>query len=174
MRRLFLLCFLLAGCMPSMPKLNLSDEVQIKAAIVVKYDDYEKVTRYEAPYGNVFPGGTYREKVFLRATKKDSVISTVQIYVNHTYQNDWRFYDRAYDINGQEMRVNKIDAEVLGCKQYIGCTYQEHLGVNIDIGYLEKSLDSGIKFKVVGSGGQQEFQLSPEYVRAFYLRLTDG
>lgn len=173
MFRFIVLCILLSGCAALKPKLDLRNEAAISAQIQVEYDQYQKMTRYIGPSGNVFPGATYANNSFLRATKKGSEIISVQVYIVDQYLNGWRFYDRAFSISGKRFAVTRIDRDVT-CGGIGGCSYEEHLGVSIEVTDLEAALDEGLRFKIVGKGGEQEYQLTPEYVRAFYLKLTQG
>ena len=82
------------------------------------------------------------------------------------YGGDWRFYNSAYDSNGNSLDTTKISQDVGSCSTS-GCSHFEHLGLNVTREYLEKNQDSGIRFKVSGKAGEEVFSIPSAYIKAF-------
>jgi len=159
----------LSACAGPASRININDPQAIASNVSVKLDDFKKIVNYTGP--NVAEMNASR--LLLRAWKTEKSQSTsYQIYVSHAFFNDWRFYDSAYDSNGERLDTSKIDRNVSMCDRY-GCMYTETVGLNITREYLEKNKVTGIKFKVSGSKGEAIFFLSGAYVQGF-LSIVDG
>lgn len=156
------LAVLLTGCLATTPKLNLNDSQAIASAISVRTDSFKKQVNFSGP--NVAKDET--DDLHIRAWKfeKTGDIS-YQIYIADYYYGDWRFYDAAYDSNGDRFDTTKISREVGSCNKY-GCSHVEHLGLNVSKQYLEKNASTGISFKVSGKAGEQVFYIPSAYVQA--------
>lgn len=153
----------LSACVAPAPRLNVSDPQAVSSAISVQRDDFKKITNYKGP--NASPD--ILDQVFLRARKADATGSiTYQIYVMDYYNGDWRFYNSAYDSNGNSLDTTLISRDVGSCSRY-GCSHEEHLGLNVSRAYLEKNQDSGIRFKVSGKAGEEVFFIPGGYIKAF-------
>mgnify|MGYP003594130486 FL=1 len=155
--------FALSACVAPAPRLNVSDPQVVSSAISVQRDDFKKTTNYIGP--NASPNTL--DQVFLRAWKADATGSiSYQIYVMDYYDGDWRFYNSAYDSNGNSLDTTLISRDVGSCSRY-GCWHEEHLGLNVSRAYLEKNQDSGIRFKVSGKAGEKVFFIPAGYIKAF-------
>ncbi|MEO6024533.1 MAG: hypothetical protein ABIP64_15745, partial [Burkholderiales bacterium] len=82
------------------------------------------------------------------------------------YTGEWRFYDRAFDSDGQELQTTEISRKVVECKRRV-CSHLEHLGIKVTRVYLETKQESGVRFKVIGKSGEEVFYIPPAYIRAF-------
>ncbi len=171
---LTLLIALTAACVPQRlgPKIDFNNSTEIGKLIELEYDEFKKTTSYVAPEGNVEPTRTFRNTAYLRATKLNSNIIVLQILIHDIYDGEWRYYNNVYDNDGKRLDVTLIDQDVLNCTGGI-CSFSEVVGVNISLDYLESHIDKGIRLKLSGKSGSQVFQLSPAYVEAFVLKLTD-
>lgn len=150
----------LAACVP---RLNFNDPQAVAGAISVQHDDFKKVTNYQGPNASSNFFGT----LFIRAWKTDATESIrYQIYVMDYYDGDWRFYNSAYDSNGNNLDTTLISRDVGSCSRY-GCSHYEHLGLNVTREYLENNQESGIRFKVSGKAGEEVFFIPPAYIKAF-------
>jgi len=153
----------LSACVAPVPRLNLNDPQAIAGAISVQRDDFKKVTNYKGPNA----ADNFGDSVFIRAWKTDATGSiNYQIYVMDYYGGDWRFYNSAYDSNGNSLDTTKISQDVGSCSTS-GCSHFEHLGLNVTREYLEKNQDSGIRFKVSGKAGEEVFSIPSAYIKAF-------
>ncbi|MDP1637909.1 MAG: hypothetical protein Q8K74_13390 [Candidatus Nitrotoga sp.] len=169
-----LLSLSLTGCVspyvppspPPAPLVDLKNVQDVKKSVTVKRDDFKKTTTYVGPEIN--RGGT---STFLRSWKNDKdAYPSYQIYVTTVYDDDWRFYDTAYDSNGNRLDVLVIDREVLkgGCSKY-GCVHTEDVAFTVSKEYLEKNIQSGITFKLNGRTANAEIiQFIPgAYIEGF-------
>lgn len=144
------------------PKLDLNDQQAVTAVITIQRDDFKKITNYKGPNA----ADNYGDQVFLRAWKSDAGSITYQIYVMDYYSGEWRFYHSAHDSNGASLDTTLISRDVDSCNRY-GCSHNEHLGLNVTRGYLEKNQQSGIRFKVSGKAGEEIFSIPSGYIKAF-------
>lgn len=154
---------MLSACVAPPPRLNTSDPQAVSSAISVQRDDFKKVTNYKGPNtsSDIF------DQVFIRAWKSDATGTTdYQIYVADYYSGDWRFYNSAFDSNGNNLDVTVISRDVDSCSRY-GCSHTEHIGLNITRGYLEKNQEVGIRFKLSGKAGEEIFYIPAGYIKAF-------
>jgi hypothetical protein len=155
----------LTGCAIPEP-VNWNDPNTVSTRTVINHDDFKKVTNYRGP--DIASGFTaLYTALFLRAWKNDKTGDVqYQIYDREWYSGDWRFYDTAYDSNGNKLDVTVIDRKVNECERS-KCYYHEDLGLNVSRDYLEKSRESGVKFKVSGKGGEAVEFLPPGYIQGF-------
>lgn len=140
-----------------------NDFEAVKNAIKIKRDDFAKKISYEGPSSTKDD----RDSVFIRSWKYDKDnITKYQIYIADYYLGEWRFYNSAFDSNGNKLDVVVIARDVGSCSRYSGCSHIEHIGINISKEYLEKNKDSGIHFKLNGKAGDEIFLLPSAYVQA--------
>jgi hypothetical protein len=144
------------------PQLNINDRQAVANAVSIQRDDFKKLVNYKGP--NV--AREWGDFVFIRAWKNEKTANiSYQIYVEDYYSGDWRFYNTAYDSNGERLSTTLISRKVSGCSRY-GCSYTEHVGLDITREYLEKNKESGIKFKLSGKAGEEIFSIPGSYVQA--------
>jgi hypothetical protein len=137
----------------------------VASNINIKRDDFKKQTTYVGPNAT----GNYAHQVFLRAWNHDADGSnTYQIYIIDEYFGDWRFYDEAYDSNGNQLDVVAIHKETEPkTSKYIAPAKTEHLGINITKDYLARNQENGIRFKINGRGEEEVFNISSNYIKGF-------
>lgn len=133
------------------------------AATRVEHDQFQQVTRYQAPTIN-----SNGSDVALRSfTMHKSSETIYQIYFIASYGGKgWRFYNSIYDVNGNRLDTTLISRDVGHCSKY-GCSHYEHLAANVTRDYLEKVAQSGMSMKLVGQAGSEVHTIPPEYVRGF-------
>ena len=107
------------------------------------------------------------DTVFLRAWKNDGAPSRYQIYVADYYGGEWRFYESAYDSNGTRIDTTLIDRKVISCGSYTGCTYAEHMGLNVTRDYLERHAATGMTFQISGRAGKEIFYIPDFHIQGF-------
>jgi hypothetical protein len=147
---------------------NMTDPEDLLSRITVERDDYEKVTKVRAP-----PYGGSAARTMLRAWRRDGALAstTYQLYVSSRYGGDhWRFYNRAYDSDGQQLPLTKISSDVR-CHRY-DCAYFEDVGLEVTESYLQAHAMSGIRIQISGPGGHERFTLPPAYVAAFLQKTA--
>jgi hypothetical protein len=177
---ILLICLFLSSCAVA-PRVDFSNHISIKSAIVETVDEYRGTKTVEAPtsasdnpigtfFGGtiVLPGGNAKK---LSARLENEKIIAIYIELRDSYQGDWRFYSSATDINQKSMNFIKVDRNVGNCSQ--GCNLTEEIKIPIDLDYLRDNVDSGIDIQVYGQKGGTKIILSPKYVRAFYEYLRD-
>lgn len=153
----------LTACVAPTQNISVNDPQAIANAISVTRDDFKKITNYKAPNVAV----NKYDALFIRASKSDATGGIgYQIYLMDQYPGTWRFYDSAYDSNGNKLDVTQISRNLDGCSKY-GCSYIEHIAINVTREYLEKNQENGIRFKVGGKGGEEIFFVPPTYITAF-------
>jgi len=167
-----ILCVITTGCATA-KKLNWNDSAEITGSIEIEYDEFAKITEYTGPVYSDFSG--YRSHLFLRAFKHDKLDRTdYQVYVYSYYcRKGWRFYNRAYDSEGNRLEIIVIDRNVESCGRNRYCCYWEHIGVNIAQDYLEKHKEAGMRFKLAGKGGSEVFCVPAAYIKAFLNRVKN-
>ncbi|MEG0082640.1 MAG: hypothetical protein RR775_12170 [Massilia sp.] len=163
-----LVSVLLVGCsvqpqQAAVPTVNWDDPAQIALRTEVKHDEFKKVTEYRTP-------SVVRElwggDIFIRGWKNDGETETkIQIYVIDNYAGEWRFYNSAYDSNGNKLSFQSIDRSVLSCRR--GCTYSEHLAINVSKKYLQDNGSDGIRFKISGKAGETVKFVPAAFIKGF-------
>lgn len=160
---LFVIILVLLTSCATTPPMNWNDPQEISSKINVQYDNFKKVTEFTGPIVRLEYSGYF----FIRAWKYDNDNEiTYQIYVKDRYADDWRYYDSAYDSDGNIIDVTLIAQKVDSCYDW-GCMLEEHIGLNVDKSYLEKHIESGLRFKVSGKAGENIFYLTGSYIKAF-------
>jgi len=140
----------------------LADDPGMAPIVLVKYDEFEKTSFYNGE--DVGIGGDY---LALRAWKKDLGATRIQIYVISHYVDEWRFYDSAWDSDGNRLSLTRISAEVDECRRYSVCTHTEHIAVGVTSDYLESRRASGVRFKIKGKGGELVLHMPGAHIAAF-------
>lgn len=160
---LLLFVSLLAGCAGAMVDWN--DPQSIAGQIQIKRDDFKKLVEFKGPDCST----SIYDRLFIRAWKEDhETVVRYQIYVMDYYDNSrWRFYNSAWDSNGNRLSTTVIARDVGSCSRYGGCSHIEHVGVNVSRKYLEKNKESGVRFKLSGKAGEEVFFIPPGYIKAF-------
>jgi hypothetical protein len=119
-------------------------------------------TKYFAEYGS----SGYAD-VFLRTFVKDGH-NTHQLYVAFR-DEDWIYFDRAYDIKGNELRFIEIK------RQEVTAGITEHFAATLSDDYLESATRQGLEVKFVGERGERKVYIRPHYVKGYlkkYIKLT--
>ena len=105
--------------------------------------------------------------VFLRTFVRDGS-DTHQLYVAF-HDDDWVYFDRAYDSKGNELKFIEIKRE----KVTGGIT--EHFTARLSYDYLKSATGKGLEVKFVGKKGERKVYMRPHYVRGYlkkYKELT--
>jgi hypothetical protein len=156
-----LLALALSACVG--PTVNPNDPQAVARNVHVQRDEFRKVT--------VFTGPSALDEldlVLLRAFRSDGGSTSIEIYLRWQYE-DSRFhgYRSALDSNGNQLSVRNISQNVVTCKAAWACVYAENVAVNVTRAYLENNRQTGIRFKLIGDGGESVFSLPPAYIAGF-------
>ena len=109
----------------------------------------------------------------LRAFKSDKSGELIfQVFMHDSYSGQWRFYDSAYDSNGNKLDFKSIRRNVVHCGSIGGCSYSEDMSVLVTEEYLQANAESGIRFKITGKSGEEIFEINPFYIKAFLRKIS--
>ncbi len=141
--------------------------VDLRSTIEVSFDEFTKQTKYEG--ANVAEDS--RDLVFLRAFENGSQW-LIQIYVMDHYTDwtsagGWRLYRSAWGADGVSLETTLITRDFEQCGSSLGCSYFEHLGLEVTREYLEKHRQTGLRFKLVGKAGEEIFFIPAAHIDAF-------
>lgn len=155
----------LSGCVANKPKVNTNDPNQVSQNVRTEYDKFQKTTSFVGI--DLADSTTAIDDVRLRAWKtEDPTTYLYQIYIEDKYDGAWRFYDEAYDSNGKELSVVRIDRRTRYCSGD-RCARAEKVGIIVSRTYLEANSRSGISIKLVGKRGEEIFFLPGGYIEGF-------
>lgn len=160
---------ILSACALNSPKLDVNNPQDVIKQIKIEHDNFKKLTNFTGPNAakNTF---LLQDELFIRAWKEDITGAILfQIYIADYYKGDWRFYDHAFDSDGNSLTVQRIHREVIGCQN--GCTLREHIGINVARKYLELNIEKGIQFKISGKGGEEVFFIPSGYIKGILLTI---
>jgi hypothetical protein len=144
---------------PQPPKL-LSSATDVAAATKVEHDEYKKTTSFTGANASQY------NTLLIRGWRDDKTkTARFQIYADSFYAGQWRFYNDAYDSDGNRLEFTSIDRKVVSCRG--GCTYTETVGLTVSRKYLEEHQETGIRFKVSGKAGEFTAELPAAYVKGF-------
>lgn len=155
---------IISGCASNKQTVSLNNPSQVAQSVSIEEDKFKKITTYRAVdigKSNVI------DTVYLRAIKAENPASVnYSIYIDDSYDAPWRHYDSAYDSNGKELLVIKIDRRTKFCVQD-KCRLAEQLAVVISRKYLEENSAKGISIKISGKRGEEIFFLPGGYIEGF-------
>ena len=139
---------------------NMNDPKAVGERIKTEHDDFAKVTHYTGPeiYGN--------GSILLRAWKPDNGKMSYQIYAATHYHGQWHYYSTAFDSNGTKLDATQISRHVVMCSNG-DCSYDEDVALNITREYLDAAKEKGLSFKIMGTGGEEVYAITPAYIQAF-------
>lgn len=145
---------------PSPPNWNIPSETYDRVAI--EDDDFQQSTTFQAPDLAPEPPLEY----FLRASKDyGSSTFDFQIYFTERYHGNWRFYNEAFDSNGNRIKVLIISRDAVYAN-----TLEEHIRLDVDRTYLESSIEDGIRIKLYGDACEKMIFIPGGYIKGFLSR----
>ncbi|NIR15946.1 MAG: hypothetical protein GWN86_19275, partial [Desulfobacterales bacterium] len=103
--------------------------------------------------------------MFLRTLVRDGH-DTHQLYVAF-HDEDWVYFDRAYDSKGNELTLTQIKRE----KVTGGIT--EHFAATLNDDHLKWATRKGLEVKFVGKRGERKVYMRPHYVRGYSKRYRE-
>ena len=162
------------GFAASAHAVDLLTKKDVSKYIEMTYDQFKKTKCYYGPriFGDsgipfywLSQRPTIGINARLRYIEKVSEYSFYQIYITYC-QDDWCFFQSAYDRNGRELKFIQIDRAV----QRPGVC--ETFAVSITREYLEIHKNSGISLKVYSNKGCEEMVRVPShYIQAFLEKI---
>lgn len=148
-------------------KLNLNDPQDVAGASSVQRDEYKKTNIYRGP--NIAEKSP--DQLFIRAWKADTGNVTYQIDIAISYSGVWRFYNHAYDVNGNALDLMLLTRNLSQC-QSNDCSHNEHISIDVTQKHLQEYKNTGLRFWVSGKVGKEAFFIPAGYIKAF-LSLSD-
>ncbi len=126
------------------------------------------------PVGTALEWGLERSKIRSLVGKGNFPTLSHQLYINFSYNGDWRFYNRAAIPGGERLEVVEISRDVGYCSTG-GCTLYETVAVNITDQQLNSWADDGISIRVQGrsSGYSSAFHLSSNMIKGQIQAVQD-
>ena len=161
---LIALVLLVGGC--SEAGLRTAKGVYTHTNASIDYD--ARTTWIKGPTGKKYfsdYGASGYADVFLRTLVKDES-DTHQLYVAF-YDEDWVYFSRAYDDNGNELRFIEIK------KQKVTGGITEHFAATLSDDYLRWAARKGLEVKFVGKGGEREVYIRPHYVKGYLKKYRE-
>ena len=110
---------------------------------------------------------TDSKEVRLVSKINDNGLNTIYIELKDTYQDEWRFYSRAVDKEGNQIDFQKIDSQNTGLCVMKTCNKLEEVRILIDIEYLENNKEAGIDIQVYGLRGESKIFIPSQYIKSF-------
>lgn len=172
MSKIALICLaflLLAGCAMT-PPIKTSNDVFMRSSIY--NDPYKKTTWIRSPMfinHDPFLQGMGSYYAFLRVLVNDRYVTFYQFYISDSDEN-WRFFNRAYDSNGNKLDFVEIDHQI---KSSQSVRMQEDFTINLSREYLDGAKNSGLNIKAVGKRGEKIFVLPGYYVEGFLKKVDE-
>ena len=142
---------------------DFKNPAEISSAFKINRDDYYGTTNitgpdYKTEYGTVFMSSHKNDRIGHTSNK---------ISVDTYYHGDRRYYDKAYDLEGNKLDFMSTLVKVDYCDNS-GCWNEESFDITVTREYLQKNQDNGIAFKVSGNSNYyQTFTLPSAYIKAY-------
>lgn len=154
--------FALSACSSTPPAgPNLNDAAVVKSLVNVWRDQYVKGGGFIGP--ELSP--VKYKNLYLRALRLEGKPLVYQIFVRDQYRDNWRFYDAAYDSDGNRLNFASIDRKTDDCRY--GCDFYETMSITVPLGYLEQRRDRGLIIKIMGKAGERVVEVPAGYVAGF-------
>ena len=155
--------FLLTGCVST--RYITTDEVYTKTTST--YYPYKKTTWINGPPIRIPYTAAGYSDVFLRTLVADGKPQFHQLYIRFN-GFEWVFFNRAYDINGNQLDFEEIDRMV----ESTG-TVEEDFVITFERDYLESAAKTGINIKCIGKRGERVVTLEPTYVEGYLKKYSE-
>jgi hypothetical protein len=158
---------------------GLKDVDAIAAATIVKYDDFKKEAIFIGPnvYKDPVPASVLSDAQRLHVSRNE-LKGTAYYYIQIAHRDAGKEgkYFEAYDSNGTNLKLQPQRRQPLMCdnpRMIEWCVNFETFTLEIDKKYLEDNKETGIKYKVIGKGGEFIDTMPPEFIKGFLKRLDE-
>ena len=115
---------------------------------------------------------TDSKQVRLVSKINDNGLNTIYIELKDTYQDEWRFYSKAVDKEGNQIDFQKIDSQNTGLCVMKTCNKLEEARILIGIEYLENNKEAGIDIQIYGLKGESKIFIPSQYIKSFLNYLN--
>ena len=160
---LIVLFILISGCATN-PPLYLVDSNSAYQSITCRNDRYLKTASCHLPSIDVFYGhdkGLY-QLIWIKSGKLKEISLLFSFRLK-----DWIFFDSVYDINGNSLKVNVKNREV------VNYGVIESIGVELKQEYLEKATVTGLNLAIYGKRGRKYLNIPAPYIAGFVKFLKE-
>ena len=172
------LCSLLFGSLFTSPVNAAADNIgqlgdaEISARFTSETDPYVGYEMIEGPEVTFEDPHTSRWTWSLRAIKSSKgKVFSVSMFGFVSYDGDWRIYNNAWYLGGEQAAFEKGKQGVIAC--HGSCILSETFRVTIPIEriFAKDASISGISIKIVGGGPDLYANIPANYVRAFQAKV---
>jgi len=152
----YLLCS--SGCaIPPLTKIDSTQDDVFSKRVTINGG---KVTEF--PSGLL---GTLYRTFFIRSwVDKATGSVSHQLYVDITYDGEWKFFEWAADDTATSLNVVKIDSHVDSCRNQ--CSFEEIVGIDLDDATLRSRVATGFPIKLSAKSGEAIIiKVAPEQIK---------
>lgn len=158
------LSFFLFGC-SFKPAISTTTDVYLNTKI--ENDAYKKDTWIKSPRYSGNHGGNGYYRCFWRAYAVNNNIQFYQLYVFDDYP-DWRFYNHAYDLKGNQLDFSQISQDV-SSDAWCG----ESFGISFTESEIHALKGNPFQFKAFGQKGDRTFFVPAIYLEGFLQKVDE-
>lgn len=164
-----LVIFLVAGC-----AVQIKNQQSVTTKVERYYDEFTKVITYWGP--GIDRQGKMQKfapnKLQASRNEKSKNLS-FSLYIDDSYDGEARFYESAYDHNGNRLAISRLDIKLYGCSRLHHCTYSEYLRMDLSLDYLRRHENKGMKFQIRGEKGSAVIEVPGLYIKGFLAALSE-
>ena len=162
--------FLVAGC-----AVPIKHERAVTKEVTSGFNEFTKVHTYWGPSidrKGMLDRGYWA--TYLQASRHErSSHFNFYFFIRDRYDGEARFYNSAYDINGNSLLITHEDIKIFGCSSRYSCSYWEDVSIPMSLEYLRQHEIKGIKLQLRGKGGTTIVELPGIYIRGFLAALPE-
>lgn len=155
-----LITLALIGC--SGKRFDPTQYTEVASSISRTRDNFRKVNTTTGP-----PIKNGASEHFIRSFTIDGHnVRSFQIYAEISSSSVPDNFDTAYDISGKKLPTTYIATKVIGCSRY-GCSYAQHVGIDIDQEYLNRNRMTGVRIQLSSKSEKKIIIIPAAYIQAF-------
>lgn len=166
---LLALVFLVAGCAA-----QIKNPQSVTTKVERHYDEFTKVITYWGPGIDRRGNLSKFELTKLRAVRHEKSNNlSFSLFIYDAYDGEARFYESAYDQDGNRLAISRLDIKIYGCSRLYHCTYSEYLRMDLSLDYLRRHENKGMKFQIRGEKGSAVIEVPGLYIKGFLAALPE-
>lgn len=140
--------------------------------VIEAYDSYAKTNSISTDKFTVPDVGSFFDPAFAHAWLSAIFFRdhppSIALHIYFSRANGWRFFDRAFDANGNALRVDVLARDV-----QFGSAVVEQFMTRLSLSYLQSRKEAGLDVRFDGKSGSLIVQLPAAYVQALLGRLDN-
>jgi hypothetical protein len=118
--------------------------------------------------------GTELFGLYAKINKASGAIVTYVQWSEVYWVQEWRFYSRASNSNGQSYSFDRVSRDVSKCGRGT-CIYSETYNIGIPAADLRAGAKDGVSFKIYGKNGDERvINLSPALIEEFNAKVAEA